>query len=96
MAEVETLHEALIDELKDLYNAEKQLTKALPKLARARWHAYRRKWATERKHHPLKDIASAGGWKNVNTLLTCYQQPDTETQREALARRKRYRAGPGG
>ena len=33
MAEVETLHEALIDELKDLYNAEKQLTKALPKLA---------------------------------------------------------------
>ena len=34
MAEVETLHEALIDELKDLYNAEKQLTKALPKLAK--------------------------------------------------------------
>ena len=34
MAEVETLHEALIDELKDLYNAENQLTKALPKLAK--------------------------------------------------------------
>ena len=34
MPEVETLHEALIDELKDLYNAEKQLTKALPKMAR--------------------------------------------------------------
>ena len=34
MAEVETLHEALIDELKDLYNAEKQLTRALPKLAK--------------------------------------------------------------
>jgi ferritin-like metal-binding protein YciE len=34
MAEVETLHEALVDELKDLYNAEKQLTKALPKLAK--------------------------------------------------------------
>jgi ferritin-like metal-binding protein YciE len=34
MAEVETLHEALIDELKDLYNAERQLTKALPKLAK--------------------------------------------------------------
>ena len=34
MAEVETLHDALIDELKDLYNAEKQLTKALPKLAK--------------------------------------------------------------
>lgn len=34
MPEVETLHEALIDELKDLYNAEKQLTKALPKMAK--------------------------------------------------------------
>jgi ferritin-like metal-binding protein YciE len=38
MAEVETLHEALIDELKDLYNAERQLTKALPKLARNATH----------------------------------------------------------
>jgi len=34
MAEVGTLHEALVDELKDLYNAEKQLTKALPKMAK--------------------------------------------------------------
>jgi ferritin-like metal-binding protein YciE len=34
MADVETLHDALIDELKDLYNAENQLTKALPKLAK--------------------------------------------------------------
>jgi len=34
MAEVENLHDALIDELMDLYNAENQLTKALPKLAR--------------------------------------------------------------
>lgn len=33
MAEVERLHDALIDELKDLLNAEKQLTRALPKLA---------------------------------------------------------------
>ena len=34
MAEVQTLHDALIDELKDLYNAEKQLTRALPKMAK--------------------------------------------------------------
>lgn len=34
MPEVETLHEALVDELKDLLNAEKQLTKALPKMAK--------------------------------------------------------------
>ncbi len=30
----ETLHDALIDEIKDLYDAEKQLTKALPKMAK--------------------------------------------------------------
>ena len=31
----ETLHDAFIDELRDTYDAEKQLTKALPKLAKA-------------------------------------------------------------
>jgi hypothetical protein len=31
----------------------------LPKLSRTRWHGYRRKWATERKHYPLKDVAAA-------------------------------------
>jgi ferritin-like metal-binding protein YciE len=30
-----TLHEMLVDEIKDLYHAEKQLTKALPKMAKA-------------------------------------------------------------
>jgi ferritin-like metal-binding protein YciE len=35
MAEVRTLHDAFLDELRDAYDAEKQLTKALPKMARA-------------------------------------------------------------
>ena len=35
MAEAGTLHDAFIDELRDTYDAEKQLTKALAKLARA-------------------------------------------------------------
>ena len=35
MAEAGTLHDAFIDELRDTYDAEKQLTKALPKLAKA-------------------------------------------------------------
>jgi ferritin-like metal-binding protein YciE len=33
-----TLHEMLVDELRELYHAEKQLTKALPKLAKAATH----------------------------------------------------------
>jgi len=51
----------------------------LPSLQNGLWHPYRRKWGTERKHLPVTDVAAAGGWKDVNTLLTCYQQPDTET-----------------
>jgi ferritin-like metal-binding protein YciE len=35
MAQAGTLHDAFIDELRDLYDAEKQLMKALPKLAKA-------------------------------------------------------------
>ncbi len=35
MAEAGTLHAAFIDELRDTYDAERQLTKALPKLAKA-------------------------------------------------------------
>lgn len=35
MAEEGTLHDAFLDELRDAYDAEKQLTKALPKLAKA-------------------------------------------------------------
>src|SRR5688500_7437296 len=35
MAQAGTLHEAFMDELRDVYDAEKQLTKALPKLAKA-------------------------------------------------------------
>ena len=35
MADTKTLHDAFIDELRDAYDAEKQLTKALPKMAKA-------------------------------------------------------------
>jgi ferritin-like metal-binding protein YciE len=35
MAEMGTLHEAFVEELRDTYDAEKQLTKALPKMAKA-------------------------------------------------------------
>lgn len=35
MSKIETLEELLVDELRDLYNAESQLVKALPKMAEA-------------------------------------------------------------
>ena len=50
----------------------------LAKLDGGLLHAFRRKWATERKDLPLKDVAAAGSWKDVGTLLTCYQQADRQ------------------
>lgn len=35
MADMRTLHDAFVDELRDTYDAEKQLTKALPKMVKA-------------------------------------------------------------
>jgi integrase len=50
------------------------------------WHSFRRKWATQRKHYPIVDVAAAGGWKDLTTLLTCYQQPDPDTMRAVIDR----------
>lgn len=30
---------------------------------------------------PVKDVAAAGGWKDISTLIDCYQQPDDDTLR---------------
>ena len=61
------------------------------------WHTFRRKFATERKFYPLKDVAEAGGWKDVGTLLTCYQMADEETIRAVLDNPKPVqRPGAGG
>lgn len=48
------------------------------------WHMFRRGWATTRKDLPLKDVAAAGGWKDITTLVTCYQQPDDDTLRRVV------------
>lgn len=43
------------------------------------WHAYRRGWATARKHLPDVDVAAAGGWADTTTLRAVYQQADEST-----------------
>jgi integrase len=60
-----------------LQKAEKRA--GLPKLDGSLFHAYRRAWATARKDLPLGDVAAAGGWSDVGTLLRWYQQPDEAT-----------------
>ena len=44
------------------------------------------------KHTPLKDLCALGGWKDHQTLLTCYQRADEVTMRQALASRLRLGA----
>jgi integrase len=57
----------------------------LPKLAGGLWHPYCRKWAMERKHWPLSDVAAVGGWKDVETLLKYYSQADRRTMLSVMS-----------
>ena len=55
----------------------------IEKPAGSLWHMFRRVWATERKNLPSKDVAAAGGWLDVATLLR-YQQPDNATLKRVV------------
>ena len=41
----------------------------------------------------LKDLSYLGGWKDLKTLLTCYQQPDESVMLEVLVNRRTLTAG---
>jgi hypothetical protein len=43
------------------------------------FHAYRRAWATARKHLPAADVAHAGGWRDLRSLECSYQRVDDAT-----------------
>ena len=60
----------------------------LPPIRRRGWQSLRRKFATELKGVPLKDLCQLGGWKSHLTVLKCYQQPDEDTMRKALEGRR--------
>jgi integrase len=48
------------------------------------WHAFRRGWATARKHMPLKDVAAGGGWNDTQSVIECYQHADPETTKKVV------------
>ena len=59
------------------------------------WHAYRRKWATERKHLPDVDVAAAGGWSDTMTLKQVYQQADMAGMQAVVDEPARLRGASG-
>lgn len=75
----------------DRWLTEAEAQAGLAKLDGGLWHAYRRKWAIERKHLPLRDVAEAGGWKDVNTLLEVYQQSDPESVLKVMSEPRKLR-----
>ncbi|HJQ53467.1 MAG TPA: site-specific integrase [Gemmatimonadaceae bacterium] len=55
------------------------------------WHSFRRKWASERKHHPQSDVLAAGGWspKSASVLTECYQFADNETMLAVMSEQRK-------
>jgi integrase len=43
------------------------------------FHAYRRKWAVERKHLPTADVAALGSWRDFRSLERSYRRTDDAT-----------------
>lgn len=60
----------------------------LPREPGRGWHSLRRKFATELKHVPTKDLQALGGWKDHQTILACYQRSDPVSMKEALRSRR--------
>jgi len=59
------------------------------KLVGGFWHPIVERGETARKHLPITDIAAAGGWKDTETLLTCYLQADTQTLLAVMAEERK-------
>jgi len=63
---VNTIEKLFVEELKDLYSAENQITKALPKLAEA---ASSKELQSALEHHRRRQKATFGGWSKFSRFL---------------------------
>jgi integrase len=76
-----------------VFNVWKRFAEAagLPKGERFGWHSLRRKFATALLNRNLRDLCDLGGWKSIQTVLSCYVRPDEDSQRRALTERSTLR-----
>jgi integrase len=61
----------------------------LESLPHGAFHPFRRRWASERRHLPLSDVAAAGGWVETTTLQRCYISAAEETLEAVVLTPKR-------
>ena len=59
-----------VPRLEGLHRRTLEKSAGLSPLKSALWHAYRRKWANERKHLPPADVAEMGGWSCTTRCAT--------------------------
>jgi len=79
--------------MRDLWGKAEARAGLEPKYGRG-WHSIRRKFATDLMQEPLSVLCGLGGWKDFETVLKCYQQPDQAALRAALTRRKELHEEP--
>ncbi|MDE0081132.1 MAG: hypothetical protein OXT72_00600 [Gammaproteobacteria bacterium] len=72
----------------DRENARVESNMAMERKHRRGWHSLRRKSAGDLMDRPLKVLCELGGWRNVKTVLNCYQRPDEGQLRTALEARR--------
>ena len=78
--------------LDDRWRRAERLALLEPKRGRG-WHSLRRKFASDLMDLlPLKVLCQLGGWKDAQTVLRCYQQPDEVQLRKALTSRRGVQA----
>ena len=77
--------------LDDRWRKAERLADLEPKRGRG-WHSLRRKFASDLMDLPLKVLCQLGGWKDAQTVLRCYQQPDEVQLRNALDSRRGVQA----
>jgi integrase len=63
----------------------------LAPMDRGAWHPFRRMWACQRKHLPARDVAAAGGWRNIGMLQSVYEAADQETLEAVVSGGRRVR-----
>ena len=74
-------------DLIDPYGETLQTFDPLTVIQAERWHSLRQKFGSDLRKTNLRDLCDLRGWRNIQTVLTCYVRPDEDAQRAVLTGR---------